>query len=134
MGQFGNASILAAEICKKEGVCPEDAWKRACCEKINNLKSRKKGCPRAAFIGLVQAGLVHGCDVVENVRRKVEGKNGQYAVIAVQILRDDPQLASNKSALWKLVLRKLGLANDKTHNNQMDVVSALWDKGLIIKL
>jgi hypothetical protein len=54
-------------------------------------------------------------------------RNRQYALDAVALLRRQPSLAGNASLLWSAVMR----GREKEHNQQMDVVIALWKAGLI---
>jgi len=54
-------------------------------------------------------------------------KNKQYAVDAVRLLRLDPALAGDKMLLWQRVLGKRTIV----HNDQMDMVTSLWERGLL---
>jgi hypothetical protein len=83
---------------------------------------QEKGCPLDAFLGLCEEGLVSGVPAGTYTRSV---KNKQHAVEAVGLLRFDPSLAANTSALWRRV------AGDKKHNAQMDVVIGLWRAGVI---
>ncbi len=130
MGQFGRASILAVDICKRDALSPAVAWRIACSEKISSVNSRKKGCPRATFLGMVRAGLING--IAAGVDACCQSsKNGQYAAVAVGVLRESPMLAKNENVLWKTVMGKLGQASNKAPNNQMDIVISLWNQGLV---
>tara|TARA_B100001250_G_scaffold291418_1_gene253127 strand:+ start:35 stop:247 length:213 start_codon:yes stop_codon:yes gene_type:complete len=50
-------------------------------------------------------------------------KNKQYAIDAVSLLRENPGLVSNLAELWERVPKD---DPNKKHNQQMDVVAALW--------
>ncbi len=85
--------------------------------------SRKKTCPRGAFLGLCEEGLVKG---IPAGRYTASKDNKAYAVNAAALLAERKQSWS-ASELWRAV----GNA-EKTHNRQMDVVLALWKNGLIV--
>ena len=79
-----------------------------------------------AFLGLCRAGLVKGINP-EKVKTK-HSKNGEYAVAAVSLLKNDPEWANQKkSVFWREIV-----GNEKKYNSQLHVVLALWEKGLII--
>ncbi|MCX8118907.1 MAG: hypothetical protein N3G78_13390, partial [Desulfobacterota bacterium] len=59
----------------------------------------------------------------------IRDRNKQYALEAVNALRQKPELATDIMSLWKRVIR----GGEKTHNSQMDVVIALWEKGWIVQ-
>jgi len=87
--------------------------------------ARKKGCPRGAFLGLCEEGLVKGIPAGHYTASK---DNKAYAVRAAALLTEGTQSWST-SALWQAV------TNDpaKTHNSQMDIVMALWKNDLIVR-
>jgi hypothetical protein len=87
--------------------------------------ARKKGCPRGAFLGLCEEGLIKGIPTGNYTRSK---ENKAYAVQAAALLTADGRKWSI-GELWRAV------SNDpeKTHNSQMDVVLALWRNGLIVR-
>jgi hypothetical protein len=87
--------------------------------------ARKKGCPRGAFLGLCEAGLVKG---IPAGRYTASKDNKAYAVRAAALLSEGTRSWS-RSTLWQAV------SNDpeKTHNSQMDIVLALWKNDLIVR-
>jgi hypothetical protein len=103
---------------------PPAAWRRAVNALFSSESSQQKLCPKEAFLGLCEAGLIEGVPADISA---MAGKNKRYAVDAVTLLRRTPALAANRDALWIAVLR--GAA--KRHNGQMDVVMALWNEGII---
>ena len=120
-GQYGRTAVKAVEYVRASGFPPIDAWKMAAAEEIDNENSRKKGCPRSAFICLCEAGLVDG------VSTRAGGGREQYASIAVERLRTDHQLSRlSPNALWK---RTIG--GHRSHQSEMNVVLALWHQGFI---
>lgn len=126
MANYGDAAVRAAKLASGEGLAPEDAWRRSAEAAFpNSLASQVKGCPKGAFLGLCEAGLVKGIPRGDYTRSQM---NKQYAVNAVAALRRTPALAHDRTALWQTAL---GSAGVKNHNGQMDVVIALWISGLI---
>ena len=89
-----------------------------------SLTARKKGCPRGAFLGLCEEGLVKGIPPGSYTASK---DNKAYAVRAAALLTEGKQTWS-VNELWRAVANDL----EKTHNSQMDVVMALWKNGLIV--
>ena len=85
--------------------------------------ARKKGCPRGAFLSLSEEGLVKG---IPAGRYTASKDNKGYAVRAAELLIEGKQSWST-SSLWRAVTDD----PEKTHNNQMDVVMALWRNHLI---
>jgi hypothetical protein len=84
--------------------------------------ARKKGCPRGAFLGLCEAGLVKG---IPAGRYAASKDSKAYAVRAAELLAEGTQSWST-SALWKAV------SNDpeKTHNSQAQQPNGYCDGAL----
>ena len=123
MNGYGRVAIDATQACRAtSGRAPRDAWNESATQHMASLESRKKGCPRSAFLGLCEAGLVDGIPAQEYIGSK---KNKQYAVDAVRLLSEDATLVDDISGLWRGI-------SPKRHNHQMDVVVALWNEGLIV--
>ena len=103
---------------------PAEAWVDAA-RKIFPTSSalQNKGCPKGAFLGLCNRGMIEGVPGSEYSRPT---KNGEYAVAAVEVLRTNRFLASQPDLLWKKIV-----GNSKTENGQMAVVVGLWKAGLI---
>ncbi|WP_238653205.1 DUF6979 family protein [Paenibacillus piscarius] len=93
MSKYGLAAIKAASLIKDEPGCtPLNGWNQSTNELYGeNTHSQRKGCPKNAFLGLCEEGLIRGIS------------KGNYAY------------------------------KRKSHNSQMDVVLALWNKGLILQ-
>ena len=85
----------------------------------------KRNCPRCAFLGLCGEGLVKGIPSGPYTRSKL---NKRYAVDAVLLLSGRTALADDPRQLWQLVIG----GAPKVENAQMDVVVALWKRGLIV--
>ena len=127
MANFGDAANLAAKLIRERRLPPSDAWQRATEMTFPTSRSLQvKGCPKGAFLGLCEAGLVRGAPPGHYTRSK---KNKRYALNAVRALRRTPSLLQDRRALW---LAALGEESAKEHNGQMDVVVALWTTGSIV--
>jgi hypothetical protein len=124
MGKYGEAAIIATGFFRGgRAQSPREAWEKAVALAYpKSVSSRKKGCPRNAYLGLCEEGLVSGVPAGKYTRSE---KSKQYAVEAVGLLKFDPSLAGDASALWRRV------AGDRKHNGQMDVVIELWKAGVI---
>lgn len=123
MGQFGIAAYIASKSIH-EGTYsdPKEAWNFAIRQLTDSESVQNKGCPRHAYLGLCEAGLVKDIPV-RNYGSPFQNKS--YAVKAVKLLSQNPNL--NKKQLWEAVR-----TNPKqTEDGQMDVVRTLWDNGLI---
>ena len=125
MNQYGETAIRAIEIFKEENKDIKTSWQNACEEIISSPSSRKKVCPKCAFLGLCEAGLVKGVSSGKYLAEE-NSKNKMYAVNAVELLANNPSLANNKTQLWKK-----SAGDDKAHNSQMDVVLALYKAELL---
>lgn len=99
-----------------------DLWKEKC--KKNEFKeaSIKKGCPRLAFIGLCENNLIKDIEVKNSNK---ESLNKNYAIEATKVLKNNKRNYTSKE-LWEEIGNK-----DKKHNSQMNIVLALWEKGMI---
>jgi hypothetical protein len=129
MGKYGDCARESARLAAS-GMHPPDAWEKVSASVFGGgTWSQRKGCPRGAFLGLCSVGLVRGVPARHSgPSAGAAGRNGGYAVKAVRILRISPELASDKRALWARVME----GEEKRHNEQMDVVLALFNDGLIV--
>jgi hypothetical protein len=122
--RYGEAAILAAR--GSGSASPVAQWQRAV-EKLypTSAVAQDKNAPRGAFLGLCEVGLVKGVPAGDYSAAR---EHKAYAVQAVALLASSIEKLSI-SALWRAV------ANDpaKLHNNQMDIVLALWNNGLIVR-
>jgi len=125
MGIYGRAAITAARMLEQGTPSnPEAAWTRAIRRETKNYESRRKTCPREAFLGLCAAGLILGCEARPSLFRS---SNGDYAVRMVKAIRADPQVLTDRNRLWRSAV---GSA-EKEENGQIDVVVSLWREGII---
>jgi len=100
MGKYGEAAVRAVLLLHSgKAACPAEAWETATSKLFGKgTSSQSKSCPRGAFLDLCEAGLIKG---VNSSKKMETGKNKGYAVKAVALLRQDPELASNKKAPGK---------------------------------
>ncbi|ETT77494.1 hypothetical protein C173_03224 [Paenibacillus sp. FSL R7-277] len=127
MNKYAQSAIRAVGLCNEFNISPIDAWNQATIEIFGaNSSSQRKDCPRNAFLGLCEEGLVRGVPSGTYITRP-NNKNKAYAVEAVKLLKVNPELASDRSVLWKELIK-----GDKKHNEQMHVVIALWESKLIM--
>ena len=123
--RYGEAAIMAARQESPADVSPVARWESAMMTLYPTSSSaRKKGCPRGAFLGLCEEGLVRGIPAGRYTATK---DNKDYAVRAAALLTAGTQRWST-SALWKAVAKPA-----KTHDSQMDIVLALWKNDLIVR-
>ena len=118
--KYGIIAVEAA-CAASHGVETLTAW-RASAAKIfaDSPASEHKGCPKSAFLGLVELGEIAG---VKPGKYTKSIDNKRYAKEALALLREDDSLSKDPIALWKRVMGGV----DKSHNSQMDVVIALWE-------
>lgn len=81
-----------------------------------------KGCPRTAFLGLCEEGLVK--NIQKGNYLKANTTNKKYAIAALKLLRACEDNYTSIE-LWKAIKAKT------KHNNQMDVVIALYRVGYL---
>lgn len=127
MSKYGKVAIAAVQLITS-GIekHPPYAWDKAVKSIFpDSESSQRKGCPRGAFLGLCEEGLVKGIPCESYTRSKL---NKQYAVDAVQLLRERPALADNPDQLWQQIPKDDAA---KRENSQMDVVITLWKHRLI---
>jgi hypothetical protein len=130
IGQYGIVAARAAQLLEQKNEAnPEEAWIKAAKEKIRKSeKSREKSCPKLAFVGLCEKGLVQGFE--GNPEATPNRLNKAYAIRAVEILQLYGNM--NKDELWDIVTDEFGKIGLR-HNGQMDVVVTLWENGWIKK-
>jgi hypothetical protein len=126
MGKYGEAAVKAAAKLRSTAMSrPPDAWLAAVRETFpHSPSSAAKGCPKAAFLGLCEEGLVSGAPRGSWTRST---RNKAYAVKAVSVLRQDPSWLDRERELWAVVSGP----ETKVENGQLDVVFSLWRAGLI---
>ena len=126
MQKYGEVAVLAVQKLQDgTSIDPKEACDNAA--KIifpASPESQTKGCPKNAFIGLCNNGLVSGVSAKhENME---QNKNAIYSCKAVEQLKQNKYLTTQPELLWKKVA-----GNTKSSNSQMDVVIALWNAHLL---
>ena len=127
MNKYAQSAVLATTYVNSgQAMDPVNAWKKAVCEIFpKSVSSQKKGCPKGAFLGLCEEGMIKGVPR-GSYTRSIDNK--RYAVNGVTELKRNPELAKDPRELWEAVMKSA----EKKENSQMDVVIALWDAGLIV--
>ncbi|MGR3752573.1 DUF6979 family protein [Edwardsiella anguillarum] len=107
----------------RDGMPPAQAWDKA-------VVGKDKGCPRAAFLGLCEAGYLK--DIPTGSYQKSGSKNARYATVAANYLLAHRIIANDvtPSALWKVALTN-EVNPPETYNSQMHIVLTLWEAGVI---
>jgi hypothetical protein len=127
---YGKVAISAVTKITSRGNAPAEAWNAAAIERFKpGGRSIDKACPRNAFLGLCEEGLLKG---VQPGTYTKSALNKKYAVQAVKILKEKRQPITSRE-LWNGVLQNLGADLFKRHNSQMDVVLALWNENCIVR-
>lgn len=126
MGVYGEIARAAAGLASQAGLAPLDAWRSAVHARYPDPAMRRNAlrhtCPKGAFLGLCQAGHVRGVGPGGAVRSV---KSRQYALAALEKLRNNPALAADKTRLEAEVF------GGRTPNDEVDVVLTLWREGLL---
>lgn len=125
MTKYGEAAVKSANaIISNEGKNPRDIWDLVTSDIFGEgTSSQKKTCPRNAFLALCEEGMLKG---ILKGNYTSSRKNKEYALKAVKILKERPNLVNHPKALWLEVVDE-----PKIHNGQMDVIIALWKNGYI---
>jgi hypothetical protein len=126
MGKYGSAAVMAAKLYQEGSASsPNKAWELAVTNTFPSSKSSQaKGCPRGAFLGLCESGAVLGIPEGNYSRSQ---KNKTYALKALALIKAEPGLSLDEQVLWARVME----GEVKVPNHQMDVVSSLWNAGLV---
>jgi hypothetical protein len=126
--KYGEAALIAARMdTHGKAVPPQQRWQEAT-QKLypTSPSAQRKGCPRGAFLGLCEEGLVKG---IPAGLYTTSNKNKAYAVRAVALLNAGTH--KTVTTLWAEVTD--GEEEQIVHNSQMDVVLALWKNDLIVR-
>jgi hypothetical protein len=128
MGIYGHAAVFARE-CYLQGKLSSlrDAWDYAVSRRSKSVSSCTKACPKDAFLGLCEAGLVKGIPAGKYGAPR-DNRNGRYAVDAYNILHAEPKLANDKNALWE----RIPEPKARNENSQMDVLLTLLNNRMLV--
>ncbi|MCR8659324.1 DUF6979 family protein [Paenibacillus endoradicis] len=129
MNKYGAVAVGTVQLISEGNIKPLNAWKTVSSAVLGEgTWMQRKGCPKNAFLGLCEEGLVQGVHKGSYAEKRGSQKNKNYAIQAVQILKEKPDLADDKLKLWREVINGVEIS----HNSQMDVVLALWNNTLIV--
>ena len=107
------------------GSTPVEAWAAAAEEVFpDSPSSREKGCPKGAFLGLCEDGVVAGVPPGSYTRSVL---NKGYALSGLVALRTRPALEHDPRELWRIATE----GTEIQANSQMEVLIALWRDGLL---
>lgn len=123
--QYAQVALLAADAAAA-GTHPDTAWQQAAARIIVSPSSRKKSCPRLAFLGLANAGVIKEVPLGYYGHA---GKNADYALQALAVLREGAVLSPLD--LWVEATRSA--AAPLAYNQQCHVVLALWQSGRLTR-
>ena len=128
--RYGEAALLAVRMDTfGKALTPAERWTDAVCKVYPTATAgQKKNAPRAAFVGLCDAGLVKGIagGAGSGSGTSSGNRNRDYALEAVRLLKAGEH--KTVTQLWAAVTD----GDDVEHASQMDVVLALWKNGLIV--
>ncbi len=117
--KYAKVAIEAARAAS-DGVHPITAWKASAAKVfLSSPSGEHKSCPKSVFLGLAESGEITG---IKQGKYTKSTANKKYAETALKLLRADESLAKSPRELWLRVMEN----SNKKHNNQMDVVIALW--------
>ena len=106
MGMYGRAATRAARMLEQGSPAnPEAAWDRAIARETKSSESRRKSCPRGAFLELCSAGVIQECQAQPSLSL---GANGEYALRILKAIRSDEELLSDRKRLWSTAVRGAG--------------------------
>ena len=125
MGKYGQVALLAIELIKtKTAKDPKEAWEIASSQIFERgTPSQKKGCPRCAFLGLCEEGIISG---IISGKYTNSVKNKGYALRALELIKSNISLLNNRNHLWELITN-----NKVKHEGQLDVVIELFNAKLL---
>jgi hypothetical protein len=125
MNKYAQVAINTVNLVNSNGGLPDEVWN----EQANLIfgygsSSANKGCPKGAFLGLCESGFIKGIPT-GNYTNSI--KNKKYAIKAVAILKEEPNIANSPKDLWIKVIDE-----EKKPNSQMEVVCELFKAGMIV--
>jgi hypothetical protein len=128
MPRYGDTAVLATKfVLEGKANSPVEGWKLAVAETCpDSVSSQKKGCPKGAYLGICEEGLVKG---IPSGSYTTSVLNKKYALRALSLLRSEPALSGDAIGLWDRVMEMEG--DTKHPNGQMDVVLALRQDDLL---
>jgi uncharacterized protein DUF6979 len=127
MTKYGEAAVMAARAADQSGIAPARAWTDAVSVLYANSEwGRKKSCPKHAFLGLCEAGVIRGVPPGQYAAHR-SGSNKEFTMRALEAVRQDPALLLQKSRLWEIATDGSGVGE----NGQLGVLESLRSAGLL---
>lgn len=130
MDKYSKSALNAVQYILENRVqSPVEAWYIATGEQFGKGSwGQKKGCPRNAFLGICEEGLIKGIKA-GRYNKKEHSLNKQYAIDTIKLFKDDStnQQRDNKE-IWGIVTN----GKDIKSNYQVEIVKALWERDLIV--
>ena len=117
--KYAHVARAAYDLIIHKGFSDEEGWDIAAEKNIESLDSRKKGCPRAAFLGLCRGGHLKGI----SGSNSYVSKNYDYALYAAGEWKKDKNIS--KKEMWDKVQNKF--KNTVRHQGQLDVVAGVLE-------
>ncbi|WP_300603875.1 hypothetical protein [Niabella sp.] len=122
---YGVAALCAAcRLSNNKSSNPVAAWEEATLQLFGEGAAQKKGCPKAAFLGLCEEGLISG---VPRGSYTNSSKNKRYAIRMVSWLKTHPALPVPVDEMWAYATEHSGIRP----NGQTSVVVALFINGYL---
>ncbi|KQL43898.1 hypothetical protein AN963_20775 [Brevibacillus choshinensis] len=120
MGRYGEAATNAVNFLHDNiASTPLKAWEMATIKIFGEgTWGQVKGCPRSSFLGLSEEGLIKGVPKGHYTKSQ---KIKKCVIKAVELIKNNSELADNQSNLWKQVVEGRNIS----HNFQMDKVISL---------
>jgi hypothetical protein len=123
--KFGYTAVKAVELIQKgTSKSPKEAWEKAGYQVLEKKVYVEKGCPKNAFLGLCEEGIVKG---VPRGKYTKSVKNKKYALKAFEKLQEDPSIKNDIKKFWEIVGPKPTIS----HNYQLNVVIQLMEHNLL---
>jgi hypothetical protein len=128
MGKYGEVAELAVSLMGQDNsLTPREAWREAAARVFPDSRTaRAKGCPKDSFLTLCETGSMEHVEAGAYTRSI---RNKRYITRALAALRTEPRLADDPKRLWLIATDGAAV----TPNHQIDVLTALWRRGLIRK-
>ncbi|MNO70684.1 hypothetical protein D3C76_615770 [compost metagenome] len=128
MSKYAQAAVEAVELVH-QGITdsPVKAWEMSTSKFFGaGSWGQRKGCPKNAFLGLCENGFIKGIPKgIYNMKENSKNKN--YAIRAIELITQQPELLEDIKELWN----KVSNGNEISHNHQMHIVIALYNKNYI---
>lgn len=118
--KYGMIALRATQLACRDRIGPVEAWRIAAVEIYpESPDSQRKPCPKSAYLGLAEEGLLEG---VPRGSYTTSVDNKRYALEGLRLLQEDEMLAGDPKELWRRIMK----GDTKRYNQQMHVVAALW--------